>query len=119
MGFLYFLVFLCFYGNSFAFAEMANAHTYPSLFFDDEEIARLHESNQATCGTLSLSAILYYDENHWCLWINDKVIRPENVEELMEFRIEKVSPDEVEFSQRSAEGEISETFILRPHQRRP
>lgn len=98
---------------------MENAHTYPSLFFKDEEIARLHESNQETCEALSLSSILYYDESHWCLWINDKIIRPENAEELMEFQIEKVSPDEVEFSQRSAEGKISEIFTLRPYQRRP
>ncbi len=112
MGFLWVWIF---FENACAFAEMMNAPPYPSLFFKDDEIARLHESNQETCGALSLSAILYYDENHWSAWINDKIIRPDNTQDLEGFHIEKISPDEVEFSQRSAEGEILETFSLRPY----
>lgn len=107
-----FLWVLALFKNVCAFGA---AHTYPSLFFKDEEVARLHESNQETCGALSLSAILYYDESHWSLWINDKIICPENAQEMEGFHIKKVSPHEVEFSHLSTEGEILETFTLRPY----
>jgi|GEM_PF-3695226 len=110
-----FLCFLVFLRGLCAFAEDADTNLYPSLFFTDEEIARGHEKNQKTWGTPSLSAILYHDEDHWAVWINDKIIRPDNVQEVEEFHIENVSLQDVIVSRPSPEGEGVETLTLRPY----
>lgn len=116
-----FLCFLIFLRSLCAFAEDADRKSYPSLFFKDEEIVHFYKNKKAPCSQndLTLLAILYYDNNHWTLWINDKVIRPDNIQELGGVHIKKVSADEVELSKLSEKGEHLETVTLQPYQKGP
>lgn len=90
-----------------------------SLFFTDEEVRYIREnySNQKPdiqeelSEKLSLTAIAYFDENHWVLWVNNKVIEPETRDQLGLVYVEKVSPDEVMFSWKSLPSKI---FSLHP-----
>lgn len=112
-----FLCFLVFLRGLCAFAEDADRKSYSSLFFKDEEIAHFYKNEKApySQNDLTLLAILYYDATHWALWINDKVIRPDNVQELEGFHIEKVSLQEVTLTHPSPEGKELETLTLRPY----
>lgn len=93
----------------------------PSLLFTDEEVSNIREnySNQKTdvqedsSEKLFLTAIVYFDENHWALWVNNKVIKPETRDQLGLVYVEKVSPDEVTFSLASSP---STRFSLYPPQ---
>jgi hypothetical protein len=93
----------------------------PSLLFTDEEVSYIRENylNQKTdvqedsSEKLSLTAIVYFDENHWALWVNNKVIEPESRDQLELVYVEKVSPDEVIFSWKALP---SKTFSLSPPQ---
>lgn len=87
---------------------------HPSLFFTQEEIDSL-SGQEDGFKTLHLSAIVYLDKDHWSLWINDKVIRPQNKHALSGFKIEEVTPFEVKFSKTDS----SESFILKPYQTLP
>jgi hypothetical protein len=80
-------------------SEILLAH--PSLFFTQEEIDSLSTQDNEP-EKLNLSAIVYLDKDHWSLWINDKVIRPENRDELPGFTIEEVTPFEVRLSSPSS-----------------
>ena len=116
-----FLCFLVFLGSLCAFAEDTDRKPYPSLFFKDEEIVHFYKNQKVpySQNDLTLLAILYYDANHWTLWINDKIIRPDNIQELEGFHIKKVFPHKVELSKLSEEGEHLETITLRPYQKGP
>lgn len=88
-----------------------------SLFFKEEEISHIQEDKHDVlrCEEIKLFAILYTNDQHWSLWINDKVIRPENRHDLGEVCIKKVTPDEVTFSYTSSKDADVKTFTLRPH----
>lgn len=103
-----FLSFLFLWGSG----EPLFAH--PSLFFTQEEIQSLNNQGNEL-KKLNLSAIVYIDKNHWSLWINNKVIRPENRHDLSGVKIEEVTPFEVKFSKTDS----SESFILKPYQTYP
>ncbi len=98
-------------------ATTPNAVLHSSLFFQEEEIAHIHEDKRDALkfGEIKLFAILYTDDQHWSLWINDKMIHPENMHDLMGVRIKKVTPDEVTFSYISSKNAGVKTFTLRPH----
>ncbi len=103
----------------FAFSAAADSlplKTYPSLFFKDGEIDRLSEETQDPLAGWppSVSAILYCDEAHWSVWINNTVIHRENAHEWEGVHIDKVTPHEVTVSHLSPTGETLETLTLRP-----
>jgi hypothetical protein len=114
MAFLWLFLFL---RGLCAFAEGTDMKSYPSLFFNDEEMVYFYKNKKVPCSQndLILLGILYYDKSSWSLWINDKIIHPDNVQELEGFHIEKVAPDEVEFSRLSDEGKEGENFTLQPY----
>lgn len=92
-----------------------------SLLFIDEEVKYIREiySNQKTnvqedsSEKLSLTAIVYFDENHWALWVNNKIIEPKTRDQFDHVYIEKVRSDEVIFSWKSLH---SKTISLHPPQ---
>lgn len=55
-------------------------------------------TSQRPPSPLHLYAIIYGDENHWSLWINEDVITPENQHILKNLIIKKVTPERVTFS---------------------
>ena len=96
---------------------------HPSLFFTKEEVNHIREcfsskenSNLRDSGRLSLSALMYFDEGHWSLWVNDKIINPENSHEIKDFHLEKVTPREVEFSWTPPDSSTPIKFTLHPYQ---
>jgi len=103
---------------SVAFVWKIELYAYPSLLLTQEEISSIQESQ--TCfkdsKRLFLQAIVYFDKDHWCLWINHKIIRPENRDELEDFHIESVEPFEVTFSWFPIDSKEQERFTLRPGQ---
>jgi hypothetical protein len=93
------------------------------LFFTDEEIKAIHDhlsshslEKPPLMETLSLSAIIYIDANHWTLWINNTILRSYSSRDIAGFHIEDVRPDRVTFSWRPQGATISLTFTLLPHQ---
>ena len=91
---------------------------HPSLFFTQEEIDSLRGQEDNALEKLNLSAIVYLDKDHWSLWINHKIIRPENRHDLSGFKIEDVTPFEVKFSSTDPLISPPSFFTLRPHQSR-
>ncbi len=98
---------------------------YPSLFFTEDEtssiLENLHESNTLerafeNFGKLYLSAIVYFDEDHWSLWVNNLILRPDTPQDIESFHLEAVTPKSVKFSWRPSDGSPSKTFTLHPHQ---
>lgn len=92
-----------------------------SLLFTDEEVSFIEENFsqlktdplEVPYEKLSLTAIVYFDDGHWSLWVNDKMIGPETQDHLDPFYVEKVTPDEVTFSWKASPSKI---FSLRPPQ---
>lgn len=94
-----------------------NVCAYPSLFFTQDEMSLIQENRTfEDSGKLLLLAIVYCDRHHWSLWINHKIIRPENSSEIEGFQIEEVKPFEVTFSWYPQDSKLKKTFTLRPHQ---
>ena len=92
---------------------------YPSLFFTDEEIKAIHEKQldeKPHSLMLHLSALIYMDENNWCLWVNQKLIHPETCRDIDGFHLLSVMPHEVTFSWVPQDGTTPKTFTLRPSQ---
>jgi len=89
---------------------------YSSLFFTEEEVRERQTPQERflTHEQLSLSGILYLGENHWTVWINGTIIRPDTVSKLKGFHITKVTPYEVEISRMTQDQRLAETIILRP-----
>ena len=86
-----------------------------SLFFSESEMALIKENltnPPVDRQSLSLTSLIYYDDNHWSLWLNNKLFRPENVDELDDYELEKITPGGAHFfchlNQKS--------FLLHPHQ---
>ena len=92
----------------------ATGAAHSSLFFTPDEISFIQENYKGKNSphTLHLSALLFFNETHWAVWINGKCIRPEDKPEDDEFRIEHVTPYEVTLTWLNPKG----TFTLRPNQ---
>ena len=72
-----------------------------SLFFSENEIALIKENlvdSKAYSQNLSLTSLIYYDDNHWSLWLNKKLFHPENIHELENYELKKVTPTGAHFS---------------------
>ncbi|HUX79398.1 MAG TPA: hypothetical protein VMW10_06615 [Alphaproteobacteria bacterium] len=92
---------------------------FPSLFFTDEDIKAIRESKRdktAHSLKLHLSALVYRDQNHWSLWVNHKIIRPETHRDIDGFHLERVMPHEVTFSWIARDSTTPIIFTLRPSQ---
>lgn len=96
----------------------------PSLFFTSKEISFIQQnmfSNIlvnpfAQAETISLSAIVYIDENHWTLWVNNIALRPQTVHEMENLKIMKVQPQDVTFLWAPHHTTTPKTFTLHPGQ---
>lgn len=97
---------------------------YPSLFFTDEEMRFIQQnmySNILTrpfvqAETITLSAIVYIDENHWTLWVNNIALRPETAFGMENLEIVKVRPQNVTFLWAPSNTPTPQTFTLHPGQ---
>jgi hypothetical protein len=104
-------VFLFLWGNEL--------FAYTSLFFTEEDIKSIRENQldeQPHSLNLHLSALIYMDQNHWTMWANHKIIRPETHGDIDGFHLQRVTPHEATFSWIPAESLIPKTFTLRPSQ---
>jgi hypothetical protein len=92
---------------------------HPSLFFTEEDIKAIRDKARGEkddCLKLHLSALIYMDKNHWCLWVNHKIIRPETRGDIDGFYLESVMPHKVTFSWTPPESLTPKTFTLYPSQ---
>jgi len=98
---------------------------HPSLLFSEKEINLIHENfsgykeletETSNSGDLYLSGIIYVDTKNWSLLLNDRVIRPDNVDQLIEFHIERVTPQMIKCSWLSDNFLSLVKFTLRPNQ---
>lgn len=105
---------------SFIFAFWFNElFAYPSLFYTDQDMEAIHEKGldeKTRSQRLYLSALIYLDQNHWCLWVNHKIMRPETSHSIDGFHLERVMPHEVTFSWIPQDSTMPNTFTLRPSQ---
>ncbi|MDK3160045.1 hypothetical protein QPK87_26285 [Kamptonema cortianum] len=65
-----------------------------SLFFSENEVALIKENltnSKASSQNLSLTSLIYYDDSHWSLWLNKKLFHPENINELEDYELKKVT----------------------------
>jgi len=99
--------------------------SYPSLLLTEHEIRLIHQHlslennlqhNDSNPSNFSLSGIIYVDEHHWSLWLNKRMIRPDNLDQIKGVRIEKVTPLLVKFSWVPPRSTIPTPFTLRPNQ---
>ena len=86
-----------------------------SLFFSQTELKMLSNHLKAPgeiSKNLSLNSLLYLDDTHWSLWINQKLFHPQNIHDLENYELKKVTPQGAHFfcslDQKS--------FILKPNQ---
>ncbi len=98
-------------------------YAYPSLLLTEEEISCIRKnirdrdfSTLKDIEKLKLSAMIYCDEDHWCLWVNNKVLRSGDIHKIEKFHLVKVDPDEATFTWISRQSLTQKTFTLRPHQ---
>ena len=94
-----------------------------SLLLTEKEVNLIHESlpshdphPSSDPGKLHLSAMIYIDEDHWSLWVNDKIIRPETRDNIEGFHLEKVTHEGATFSWTPPNGTVPVTFTLIPPQ---
>jgi hypothetical protein len=91
----------------------------PSLFFTKDEINLIHSVNKRTTEiseTLHLSAIIYLNQDHWSLWLNNKLIRPQQPLNIKGLQVEQVTPHHVRFVWHSPASSEDLKFTLRPNQ---
>ena len=91
----------------------------PSLFFTKEEINLIHAVDKKTensSETIDLSAIVYMNQDHWSLWLNNRLIRSHQSLDIKGLHIEKVTPHNVTFSWCSPTSSVPLTFTLRQNQ---
>ena len=94
---------------------------HPSLFFTNDEIGHIRKclAGKEVLGNMSqlfLSGIVFLDEEHWSLWVNNKIIRPENRHEIEGFYLEQVRPKGVKFSWIPSGTSNQILFTLHPYQ---
>lgn len=86
-----------------------------SLFFSENEIALIKENladTKASPQNLSLTSLIYYDDSHWSLWLNKKLFHPDNIHELKDYDLKKVTPTGAYFFCHLNQ----KTFLLHLHQ---
>lgn len=69
-----------------------------SLFSSSQKRDVSSEPSKLCPAPIQLYAIIYTDDQHWSLWINDQIITPENQHILKNLVIKKVTPERVTFS---------------------
>lgn len=99
----------------------------PSLLFQDKEIERIQESlpekalrtSEVIAGkweSLTLFGIMYLDQDHWTVWVNNKTIGPKSPHNFAGVHLERITPTKVDFSWTSADGKRTQPFTLHPFQ---
>lgn len=86
-----------------------------SLFFSENEVKLIKEglvNTKTQSQNLSLTSLIYYDDNHWSLWLNKKLFHPENIHELEGYELKKVTSTGAHFFCRLNH----KTFSLHLHQ---
>lgn len=94
-----------------------------SLLLTEEEISLIHQ-NLSTTGdkttanlkNIRLVSIIYLDEFHWSLWVNDSLMRAETVHDVEGFHVEKVTPHGAKFSWTHPGTSFPIMFTLQPNQ---
>jgi hypothetical protein len=86
----------------FVFFQISSLMAYPSLFFRADGPSSL----APTLENLVLSGLIYVDGDHWCLWVNDKIIDPEHPHELGKYHLEKVTSQYADFSNSSTQKTV-------------
>jgi hypothetical protein len=90
-----------------------------SLFFTEKEVQHIHQNfllkNKRVQNreNLYLSAIVYVDEDHWTLWVNQQPIHASDPQQLHGFHIEKVTPLTATFSWHPPQESVPLRFTLR------
>jgi hypothetical protein len=82
---------------------------FPSLFTHEE----VQDDDKKDVPSHCLSGILYYDADHWTIWINDASIHAEEAEKNPDYVIEEVTPSHVTLRVRKEEGEPFVMKVLR------
>jgi hypothetical protein len=93
---------------------------YPSLFSREEQTSSrdiTHESKSIQKeGDIFLSGLIFFDDQNWCLWINNKIVTSETKVEIGHYHLEKVTSHYAEFSYVSSQSTEKKSFKLRPQQ---
>ncbi len=96
---------------------------YPSLLSTEQEITSICKNRfekKQECsrefGKLHLKALVYFDKDHWTLWINNKIIRPENSHAIKGFCLENITFRNATFSWVVPPSLIPKKFTLNPGQ---
>ena len=96
-----------------------------SLFFTEREVHLIHQNispqnelkkDISNSGDLYLSAIVYVDESHWSLCLNNRIIRSDGLHQIDGFHIEEVAPLKVKFSWLPPHSALPLSFTLHPNQ---
>lgn len=94
----------------------------PSLFFTEKELQAIHQKplpQRLLKENISLSALVYVDEAHWVIWVNNQMIHSTDSQCLGNFHIERVTASHVEFFWKppNVKTPINPIkFTLRPYQ---
>lgn len=101
--------------NLFSFTNQCIV-AHPSLFFKDQEVNHKNNNLEHTSNSenLKLRAILFLSDHQWSIWVENFVIHPENMDDITEFQIEKVTESSVTLSKREQEGEMIKSVTLSP-----
>ena len=113
------------YAVSVLFLSPRPLGSYPSLLLTEHEIHLIHQhlspennlhNKDSNSSDFSLSGIVYVDATHWSLWLNKRMIRPDNLHQIKGVNIEKVTPLMVKFSWFPPHSTLPILFTLRPNQ---
>lgn len=63
-------------------------------------------------GTYYLSSIIFINKGNWAFWLNEQIITPSQMHQLLHISIKNVSADKIECQM----NHQKKNFILRPHQ---
>ncbi|MBA3813087.1 MAG: hypothetical protein H0X26_01125 [Alphaproteobacteria bacterium] len=98
---------------------------HPSLFFTEKDVSLINQSfflkrqvikTDKEKENLYLSALVYVNETHWTLWLNNRMIHSTDPHTIQGFHIEKVTPLEAVFSWHSPQSKAPLRFALRSHE---
>lgn len=106
------------------FWEGNELSAFPSLFFTKEQISSISQNifiedadaKEKVSRTLSLSSLVFVDNEQWSLWVNNTIICPNTPHRIVGLQVENVTPQTVKFSWTFPETATPITFTLQPHQ---
>ncbi|MBS0272406.1 MAG: hypothetical protein JSR85_07160 [Proteobacteria bacterium] len=102
----------------FVFLGMNSILAHPSLFSREGQISSLNtteELNQRD-EDIFISGLIYFDQEHWCLWVNAKMMTPEAERKIGNYYLESVTPHYAEFSYTSSQLAEKKFLRIRPQQ---